>query len=202
MKALVFLAFVSLATMLPAQTQSAPDQPKSLGEVARDSKKEKKEPAKIVLSDETEQQHKAVIPDVFYGGVDNTDEILKAIDDYHSTHNLQETEAVVHIWFDKHDAMLLNAIEENRRIEQRERDRSLGYTPASDAQPRSTQEYQEMQRVELISRREDLKHKQENGLLSARIQQAFGKVRAQVKTKYGMNVEWFKIRCGNGNCSF
>ena len=39
-------------------------------------------------------------------------------------------------------------------------------------------------------------------LLAARIQQAFGRVRSQVKSKYGMNIEWFKIRCGNGNCSF
>jgi hypothetical protein len=59
-----------------------------------------------------------------------------------------------------------------------------------------------MQRVELISRRDDLKHKQENGLLSARIQQAFGRIRSQMRSKYGMNIEWFKIRCSNGNCSF
>ena len=67
---------------------------------------------------------------------------------------------------------------------------------------RSQEEYLEMQRVELISRREDLKHKQENSLLSARIQQAFGRIRSQVHSKYGMNVEWLKIRCGNGNCSY
>jgi len=183
----------------PAQTSS--DQPKSLGDVARDSRKEKKEPAKIVLSDETERVHKPSIPDVFYGGIDNIDEIFKAIEQYRSTHNLQETEAVVRTWYEKHDAMLANAIEQNRRIEQRERDRQLGYS-VSDSQPRSQQEYMEIQRVELISRREDLRHKQENGLLSARIQQAFGRVRTQMKSKYGMNIEWFKIRCGNGNCSF
>ncbi len=135
------------------------------------------------------------------GGIDNTDEILKAIDAYRSTHNLQETERVVHSWYDKHDAMLANAIDENRRIEQRERDRQLGYR-AMDAQPRSQEEYLEMQRVELISRRDDQKHKQENSLLSARIQQAFGRIRSQVHSKYGMNVEWLKIRCGNGNCSY
>ena len=153
------------------------------------------------MSDDTQQAHKPIIPDVFYGGIDNIDEIFKAIDNYRSTHNLQETEAVVHSWYDKHDAMLAQAIEENRRIEQRERDRQLGYK-ASDVQPRSTEEYLELQRVELISRREDLRHKQENGLLSARIQQAFGRVRTQMKSKYGMNVDWMKIRCGNGNCSY
>lgn len=181
--------------------QNPSDQPKSLGDIARESRKDKKVPATIILSDDTEQLHKGAIPDVFSGGIDNIDDILKAIEDYRSSHNLQETETVVHNWYDRHDAMLQNAIEENRRIEQRERDRQLGYN-VSDAQPRSQQEYQEMQRIALISRREDLRHKQENGLLSARIQQAFGKVRAQMKSKYGMNIEWFKIRCGNGNCSY
>ena len=201
MKSIVVIAFLSLMSVLPGQGQTVSDQPKSLAEVARDSRKEKKEQAKIVLSDDTPQLHKSAIPDVFYGGIDNIDEILKAIEEYRGSHNLQETEAVVHIWYDKHDALLENAIEENRRIEQRDRDRQLGYS-VSDAHPRSSEEYQEMQRVELISRREDMKHKQENSLLSARIQQAFGRVRVQMKSKYGMNIEWFKIRCGNGNCSY
>lgn len=201
MKSFVVIAFLSLMNVLPGQGQTVSDQPKSLAEVARDSRKEKREQAKIVLSDDTPQLHKEAIPDVFYGGIDNIDEILKAIEEYRGLHNLQETEAVVHIWYDKHDALLENAIEENRRIEQRDRDRQLGYS-VSDAHPRSSEEYQEMQRVELISRREDMKHKQENSLLSARIQQAFGRVRVQMKSKYGMNIEWFKIRCGNGNCSY
>jgi hypothetical protein len=197
----VTLTVLLLAGFPAAFSQAAPDQPQSLAEVARESKQEKKPQAKIVLSDETEPLRQPRIPDVFHGGLDNIDEILKAIDQYRSTHNPQETEALVHLWYDKHDAMLANAIEENRRIDQRERDRQLGYG-TSDVQPRSQEQYLELRRVELMSRRDDLKHKQENGLLAARIQQAFGRVRSQVKSKYGMNIEWFKIRCGNGNCSF
>ena len=190
-----------MGSALVAFAQTTPDQPKSLGDIARESKKEKKDPAKIVLSDDTEQLHKPQIPDVFDGGIDNIDEIFKAINDYRGSHNLQETEAVVRIWYEKHDAMLANAIEANRRIEQRERDRQLGYS-LTDEQPRSQEEYREIQRVELISRREDLRHKQENGLLSARIQQAFVRIRPLMKSKFGMNIDWFKIRCGNGNCSY
>lgn len=201
MKHLIPVVVVLLSSMQAALAQTTPDQPKSLAEIARESKKEKKEQAKIVLSDENRQPQKPLIPDVFSDGVDNIDAILQAIADYRSTHNLQETEAVLHIWYDKHDSLLANAIEENRRIEDRERDRQLGYR-AYDAPARSQQQYLEMQRIELISRREDLKRKQENGLLSARIQQAFGRVRVQMKSKYGMNVDWMKIRCGNGNCSF
>lgn len=201
MKRFAQIAAVLLVSGLAALSQTGADQPKSLAEIARDSKKDKKEPARIVLSDENQLLHKPLIPDVFDGGLDNSDDILKAIDAYRTAHNLQETEAVVHAWYDKHDALLANAIEENRRIEQRDRDRQMGYR-VSDVRPQSQQEYAELQRVELISRREDMRHKQENGLLSARIQQTFGRIRTQVKSRYGMNIEWFKIRCGNGNCSF
>lgn len=176
-------------------------EPKSLADVARQSKVEKKDQARLIKSDDLPDPTKPLIPDVFSSGIDNSDDILKAIDDYRGTHNLQETEAVVRIWYEKHDALMANAIEDNKRIEQRERDRQLGYV-VTDVQPRTQQEYAEAQRAALISRREDLKRKQENGLLTARIQQAFQKVRGQVRSKYGMKVEWFKVRCGNGNCSF
>jgi hypothetical protein len=201
MRYLAQVAALILASVVAGFAQTAAEPPKSLAEVARDSQKEKKPAAKIVLSDENQQLRKSIIPDVFSGGVDNYDDILKAIEDYRRSHNLQETENVVHLWYDKHDAILAEAIEENRRIEQRERDRQMGY-PVTDAQPRSQQEYVEMRTVEIISRREDSKHKQENGLLMARIQQAFTRIRPVMKSKYGMNVEWMKIRCGNGNCSF
>jgi hypothetical protein len=201
MKSLIPAFLVLLGSAVTVSAQTTPDQPKSLAEIARESRNEKKEPAKIVLSDENQQLRKSVIPDVFSGGIDNYDEILKAIDDYRRTHNLQETENAVHLWYERHDAMLANAIEENNRIEQRERDRQMGY-PMTDAHPRTEEEYREMQKVAMISRREDVKHKQENGLLMARIQQAFTRIRPQMKSKYGMNVDWMKIRCGNGNCSF
>jgi len=202
MKRLMQVAVLIASITVAVFPQTVSDQPKSLAEIARERHKETKEAqAKIVLSDENRQLQKPQIPDVFSAGIDNFDEILKAIDDYRSTHSLQETENLLHIWYDKHDAMLANAIEENRRIEQRERDRQMGYS-AADVHPRTQEEYQEMQRVELISRHEDLKRKQENGLLSARIQQAFTRIRPLMKSKYGMNVDWMKIRCGNGNCSY
>jgi hypothetical protein len=202
MKVIANIAILVLGSTLASFAQTTQEPPKSLAEIARDSRKGQKEHATIILSDDTQRQpREELIPDVFYSGLDNTDEILKAIATYRSTHNLQETENLVHVWYDKHDAMLADAIEENRRIDQRERDRQMGYQ-ASDARPRTQQEYMEMQHVELISRREDMKHKQDNGLLSARIQQTFGHIRAQMRTKYRMNMEWFKIRCGNGNCSF
>lgn len=202
---LITSLFVCAASCLPqVQTPSVdaePAQPKSLADVARASKKDKKEPvAKIVLTEDSPGAAKGIIPDVFSDGMDNSDDILKAILDYSANHNAKETEGVVRIWFEKHDAMLANAIEQSKRIEQRERDRQNGYL-SRDVQYRSQQEYAEAQRVEIISRRDDLMQKQENGLLSARIQQTFGKVRSALAGRH-MKYDWFKIRCGNGNCSF
>ncbi len=189
---------VLIATLGTGQSQ---DPPKSLAEIAREAKKDTgKEHAKIVLTEDSPQKERPLIPDVFSGGLDNSDEILKSIDSYRATHNPKETEQVVRIWFEKHDAMLATAIEQNKQIDQHERDRQMGYL-TSDAQPRTQQEYAEAQRIEVISRREDSKRKQENGLLSARIQQTFVRVRSSLAGK-GMKYEWFKIRCGNGNCSY
>lgn len=196
-----FAIFVLIALLSAVSLAQNSEQPKSVADIARQSKKDgKREPTKLVFTEDSPQMQKPLIPDVFSGGLDNVDEILKAINDYRTTHNARETEVVLHLWFDKHDAMLANAIEENSRIEQQERDRQMGYT-ASDAQPRSQQEYYEMQRIEIIARRESLKRKQENGLLMARIQQTFTRVRSTLQGK-GLKYEWFKIRCGNGNCSF
>lgn len=196
-----FAIFVLIALLSAVSLAQNSEQPKSVAEIARQSKKDgKREQAKLVFTEDSPQMQKPLIPDVFSGGLDNVDEILKAINDYRTIHNARETEVVLHLWFDKHDAMLANAIEENSRIEQQERDRQMGYT-ASDAQPRSQQEYYEMQRIEIIARRESLKRKQENGLLMARIQQTFTRVRSTLQGK-GLKYEWFKIRCGNGNCSF
>jgi hypothetical protein len=196
-----FAIFVLIALLSAASLAQNSEQPKSVADIARQSKKDgKREQTKLVFTEDSPQMQKPLIPDIFSGGLDNVDEILKAINDYRTTHNARETEVVLHLWFDKHDAMLANAIEENGRIEQQERDRQMGYT-TTDAQPRSQQEYYEMQRIEIIARRESLKRKQENGLLMARIQQTFTRVRSTLQGK-GLKYEWFKIRCGNGNCSF
>ena len=90
MKHIAHIAALLMGSFLVAIGQTTPEQPKSLAEIARESRKDKKDQPKIVLSEETEQLHKPLIPDVFDGGIDNIDEIFKAISDYRSTHNLEE----------------------------------------------------------------------------------------------------------------
>jgi len=192
----VQIALLLLGSACLIQAQTGP----ALGDVARDTKKNKKEQAKLVLTDDVPPAPPPAIPDISSEGPDNSDQIIKAIETYRNSHNPQETEATIRNWYEKHDAMASAALNENRRIEQRERDRQLGYS-VSDAHPRTQEESQEARQVDLISRREDLRHKQENALLSSHIQQSFIRARAWLASK-NVKYEWFKIRCGNDYCSY
>ena len=61
MKSLAQVAAVVLGSLAAAFAQTADGPPKSLAEIARDSQKEKKVVAKIVLSDDTQQLRKSII---------------------------------------------------------------------------------------------------------------------------------------------
>ncbi len=197
------------ALLLPLCAYSAqtvaiapPQQQKSLADIARENKN-KKPQATITITEESKEVAAPVLPDISSDGLDNSDEILKAIDDYRARHTPQETETAIHGWYDKHDVMLQKAIEENKRIEERQKDRESGLYSYDDSytNPGDLEQYRQLRRAELLSERDDLRRKKQNSFLSARIQQNFMKVRGGI-ARYGMKFEWFKIRCGNGNCSF
>lgn len=170
-----------------APAQDTPQQEKSLGEVAREAKKTPTTKAKVVVTDDstTLKSHSSTIPAIFKDGIDNSDEIIAAILAYRTSHTPDETASAVHAWYDENDARLQAAIEENKRIE-------------SAVQPTYTTP--EAYQAALAERRHDLQQYKENGLLMARIQGTFMKVRGGIMSK--VQCPWFKIRCGNGNCSF
>lgn len=182
-------------------SDSTPAQPRSLADVARASKKDKKEPvAKIVLTEDTAAA-KGPIPDPFAENCDNTDDILKAIQEYTTSHKPKEVEDVLHAWYDKNNTIMSNAIAENQRIAQSQGDRQYSnYT--AEGQPRTQQEYYDKAHVQNISSRQDQKRLIENNALTQHIQQSFIRVRMQLSVR-GTKYDWFKIRClwGSG-CSY
>lgn len=188
----VFLALAIFGQQTPDSGQ------KSLAEIAAQSKSNPAH-AKIVLNDDSTEIQKPIIPNVFSNGLDNSDQITDAILQFQKTHTPQETEDLVHAWYDKHDALLARAIDENRRINDRAIDRHFLGPDESDA--RNYRQYQQQRMADMVTQRDEYKTKMDNGMLSARIQQTFTKVRSQLQ-KNNMRYEWFKIRCGNGNCSF
>jgi hypothetical protein len=160
-----------------------PDE-KPLGDVAREKKKTAAK--KAVLDEETISTTQHPIPAIYTGGVNNWDEIVKAVDEYHATHTANEFENALRAWYADNDSTMANAIAELKRIEN-----------ALPPDVNSQYEYE----VAVRDRRTDLVKRKEYGLLIARIQQTFQHVRNHLRTM-GVTYDWFKIRCGNGNCSY
>ena len=180
-----------------AQTTAASSTPQpTVADIAREAAKNKRPHGTVVITNDSAAVPRGPFPGVFSGGFDNKDDILKAIDDYRRLHTLKQTETALHEWYDQQDALLSSAIEDNRQIEQRQIDREYGDTGYSN--PRDYRQAEKLRMLELNSMRDEQKRKKENSLLSARVQQTFLWVRNGSK-KYGMELGWFKIRCGNGN---
>ena len=198
---IVFTWASAVVAQMPATVaETAPSQPKSLANVARASKKEKPV-AKFVLTEDTPAAAKGPIPDAFVDGCDNTEDILKALQEYSASHKPKEIEDVVHAWYDKNNTIMSNAIAENQRITQSQGDRQYSYY-IPEGRPQSQQESYDKAHVQSISARQDQKRLAENNALTQHIQQSFIRVRNQLSVK-GTKYEWFKIRClwGTG-CSY
>jgi hypothetical protein len=194
------LAMLSLLLVCTGAAQT-PQQPTSVADLARAVKREKndkKEQTKLVFNEDAPPTPRPLIPDVVVEGFDNSDEILKVIMSYKATHNAQETETVVHAWFDKHVSLMATAQDQNKRIEQTEQDRQLGFI-LNDSHPRTQQEMLENQRMDTLARRKEARRKQDNQVLFGRVQQALMKIRNSLGSA-GLKYEWFKIPCGTSYC--
>lgn len=190
----VFLA-LGLSAVWAQDPQGGPK--KSLAELAAEAKGKKSSSPKIYLDDDSFEKNKPAIPDISSGATDNTAEIIQAIADYRTTHTRNETEEVVHAWFDKHDAILGKAMDENRHID--ERQAGGQYVDASRYNTRNPREYQAEYEADMRNARDDYQTRRQNALFGSRIQQTFSKVRTALQSQ-GMNFDWFKIRCTAGRC--
>jgi hypothetical protein len=199
MKLVSRLTILFLLNLSVAFAQTAPAQPESLGDAARELKNDNKGQSTTHFSDDSQLMQKPLIPDVASGDHDNLDEILKGIDDFRGAHNLQETETAVHDWYNQQVALLTNAIAENHRILHHERDKSKGCA-ASDVRPNNHDEYVNLRRTEKASREEDRRQMKINQLLIDRIQQDFRMVRPQMRNRYEMHTDWF-ILCPDETCN-
>lgn len=198
MKLIVKIAVLVLAGLLPAFAQNTSDEPASLADAARELKTENKTKSVAKFSDESESSRKPLIPDVAAIGRNNIDEVLQGIDDYRTTHNLQETEAAVHDWYNQQIALFRNAIAENRNVTQRQQTR--GCNP-NDARPNNHDQYVNLRRTEESSRQDAERQIKRNQRLMDRIQQDFAVVRPEMEKRYKMNVDWFSI-CDGVVCSY
>lgn len=179
----------SLCLMAQEGTPSLADAAKK----ARDGKAK----SKVVINEENFVTNRGPLPDLNLDGLDNSDDVFKAIDKYRLTHSKQETEQVVHDWYDRYDAMLEHAIQQNFDIVAQAQDRATYPTRYPDDYKR----YAEQRGIEVRSAIQDERLMRKNNLLTARIQQGFQKIRNSL-LGMGLRYEWMKIRFGNGNGSW
>ena len=193
--AALLLALMAASGAARAQDATAAPQ-KSIAELAAqaNAKTNKTAHAKIRLDDDSEDMKKSPIPDIAAADfADNSDDIIKAIIDYRTTHTAKETEDVLRAWYDKYDSQLSRALDDNRRINSRQSQNAYADAYAG---ARNAREYQEAMLAYQRSTMDDYQRRTQNYALSGRIRGTFTKVRNQIRPK-GMDFDWFVIRDGN-----
>ena len=182
--------------------QSADSSTSSLGDIARKSKQATGPKAKAVLTDENLKSQSGPVPGIALEGVDNSEEIIRAIRGYRKTHSNAETEEAVRQWYDEFDSLMASVLDDNTRLIQRKEDRRLTEATGAYYGPDGDY-YRAVQRRNsaIAEDREDFRRGRKNGFTIARIQQTFMKVRADLQA-CNLKYEWFKIRNGNGNGSY
>jgi hypothetical protein len=197
---LVFLFFVSLVAA--GQTDNSTAATPALGDIVKKSKQAGAPKAKVVVDDDNIASHRGPIPALSLEGVDNSDEIVRAIHEFKKTHTPAETEEAMRLWYDEFDALMADVLDDNNRLIKRKEDRVLNEATGSYYGPDGDYERAMRRRNSAIAEdRSDFRRERKNGLMMARIQQTFMRVRNDLQMM-GLKYEWFKIRNGNGNGSF
>jgi hypothetical protein len=197
-----FSLVLILCCASPIVGQTADSSATPLGEIVKKSKTSPGPKAKAVITDENLKSRRGPIPGIALEGVDNSDEIIRAIREFKKTHTPAETEEAVRMWYDEFDTLMADTLDDNSRLIKRKEDRNLTeatggyYGPDGDY-------YRAMQRrnSEIAQDRADFRRGRKNGFMMARIQQTFMKVRNDLQS-INLKYEWFKIRNGNGNGSY
>jgi len=205
------LTLVLLAVSFPLQGQQAPassgqasdpnadqsrDQSKSLADVARENKQEKAKHAKKLITNEDLDAEHGPFPRLDLEGEDNSDEVIRAIGEYHTKHTREEMEQALRDWYEEHDAVLSTAIrEDNRTRERRDANVYNGYWNCQ-----FTPSYRNCvirRQAEMRGAHDDQIAMRQNGFVVGRLQQDLMKIRGAI-ARYSLQYDWFKIRYTNG----
>ena len=181
--------------------QSAPatqDQP-SLADAARSARAQQAKSKVVVDNDNLKSQPKSPIPDIDMDSAsENSDEVIKAIFDYRTKHTRDETEDLVHEWYDRFDRKEADAYTENRDL--RERREALNRHRSESIAAGRYEQYRKTAEADARGAQEDQRRMNENFATIMRVQDVLRKVRSALIAK-GMRYEWFKFRCGVNYCN-
>ncbi len=168
----------------------------SLADAAKAAKKRSAAGAKKVITEDDMDGPRNVLPALTMEDAENGDDIVTAIGEYKRTHTPEETENVVHAWYDKYDEELAAAIKQNIVVSVlREENNSNGFELCRDSG--NYESCEGRRRADYIGARHDQATINKNVMLEVRIQHAFMKVRNGLM-RYNLHYDWFKIRTTNG----
>jgi hypothetical protein len=193
--AALLIAFPAFSQTSPQDSAPAPAQ-NSVAAAAQATKARKAAKATKVFSDENMELRKNPLPRLNLDGDDNSDDVLEAILKYRASHKPEETEQVVHDWYDEFDTVLGAAIHDSvdsRNL--RQYNVSNGYELCQSG---GDYEHCEKRRqAEARGARLDAAHIQDDGQRISRVQQAFLKIRNSLERNQ-LHYTWFKVRNANG----
>jgi hypothetical protein len=182
----------------PAAAQTSPDTGSSLAAAARNAKAQNAPHAKKVFTDEDMELQAGPLPRLKMDGAENADDVTAAIAKYKLTHTPQETEDVVHAWYDRFDSELAAAIQANLDTTSlRAANVNNGYELCQQNQ--GYEDYQHCRNRQMAEQRGAQHDRTEignNTNVVVRIQHSFMKIRVGL-TQNGLRYDWFKVRTTN-----
>jgi hypothetical protein len=200
------LAVVSAAVgqSSPPSTLTAPPptsgSDKTVAAAVRDSKAQKNSHAKKIFTDDDMDAKTSPLPRLKMDGMDNTDQIIAEIGNYRRTHTPEQTEQVLHDWYDEYDSQLRAAIEDNQsRSTLMQENQRNGYELCQ--QGGDYEQCARRQMAEAVGARNDQTTMARNNALIHRLQQAFMKIRNSLYP-FNLHYTWFKIRTTNNIDSY
>lgn len=199
--ALLF-GLLTAACALPAQQDSSQpgnsqEPPQSLGEIAKEAKKNKAAQAKTVITDENLDGKRGPLPKLNLEGPENFDAIVQAIGAYKAKHNPQETEQVLHDWYSEYDSMLATIFRENIEL-QSLRDSNTYYSNESCSQGVNYKKCMQRQSAEARGTRQDRSVMKDNWAVAYRVQTGMMRV-GEGMNRYNLRYDWWKVRYINSN---
>jgi hypothetical protein len=167
---------------------------KSLGEIAKEAKKNKTPAAKKVITDDDIAPQRGPLPALKFDEDDNTDDIVDAMSAYRHSHTPEESEQLIHDWFDDYDSILRAALKSQSQSAGIQQSMSnYNYRVCQDS--RNYQQCIARGRGEMGTA--PMYPPMDNFVTVMRIQNAFHKVRDSLM-RDNIRYKWFKIRTSNG----
>lgn len=196
----LFYILVNTSVALRAQdptcaSSSSDAAQESVAAAASRAKSQRTLHAKKVFTDEDLPVALGPLPPLKMNEAENGEEVVAAIAEYQQTHKRDETEAVVHRWYDEYDKQLEDAIKRNLQIKAVRNANSMN----AAAMCETGEDYEKCENRRIAEWR-DVRYDQaeilRNNEKIVRLQHSLMNIRNRLM-QMGYRYDWFKVRTTN-----